>query len=66
MTKQEYIQAIDDIIKEAEKDNDLYLMSILYSLCGAIMSDSLEKLSDYTAAFSMEQTKIMYQKIKDN
>jgi len=66
MTKQEYIQAIDDIIKEAEKDNNLYLMSILHSLCGAIMSDSLEKLSSYTAAFSMEQIKIMYQKIKDN
>lgn len=66
MTKQKYIQAIDNIIAKAEKDNNLCLQSILHTLCGAIMEDELEKLSDFTAAFSMEQIKIMCQKIKDN
>lgn len=49
------IEYLDVLIKEAEKQDNLALISILYTVCGAIVEDSLNELSFYTATYSKNQ-----------
>lgn len=54
MTKQEYLNALETIIKDAEVNKPI-LASILLTVSAAIMDDTLHELSDYTASHSLQQ-----------
>jgi len=54
MTKQEYIIALESLIEDAEKNNPL-LASVLLSVIASLYEESLNELSNYTAAFSLQQ-----------
>lgn len=49
------IEHLDLLVKEAEKQDNWALMSILYTVMAAITDDSLKELSFYTAIYSKSQ-----------
>lgn len=51
------IEYLNVLIKEAEKQDNLALMSVLYTVTAAIEEDSLNELTQFTTKFSMLQLK---------
>lgn len=59
--KEKLSQKIQDMKEIALLEEDYSLLSILCSLEAAIGGNSIDRLSDYTVAFSLEQLKLIKQ-----
>lgn len=57
MDKKQMIEYLDVLIKEAIKQENFALASILCTLIGAILENNLSELSDYTMEYSCSQLK---------
>ena len=52
-----YVSHINQMIKQADAENNMSLLSILYTLKASFLSDDIKELSHYVIVYTKEKLK---------